>query len=102
LPFVFRHVAAMPDVHFGMGAIVGSVIATKGAIVFAAVGVDIGCGMEAVRTGLRATDLPDSGGDPFDRAGGAARPLNDGGPGDRGFGAIRRAACRRPGGAGRG
>ena len=60
LPFVFHHVAAMPDVHLGMGATVGSVIATRGAIVPAAVGVDIGCGMEAVSTGLRATDLPDS------------------------------------------
>ena len=60
LPFVFRHVAAMPDVHLGMGATVGSVIATRGAIVPAAVGVDIGCGMEAVRTTLRAVDLPDS------------------------------------------
>ena len=60
LPFVFRHVAAMPDVHLGMGATVGSVIATRGAIVPAAVGVDIGCGMEAVSTSLVATDLPDS------------------------------------------
>ena len=60
LPFVFRHVAAMPDVHLGMGATVGSVIATRGAIVPAAVGVDIGCGMEAVSTSLAATDLPDS------------------------------------------
>jgi tRNA-splicing ligase RtcB len=60
LPFVFRHVAAMPDVHLGIGATVGSVIATRGAIVPAAVGVDIGCGMEAVRTGLTASDLPDS------------------------------------------
>ena len=60
LPFVFRHVAAMPDVHLGMGATVGSVLATRGAIVPAAVGVDIGCGMEAVRTTLRAADLPDS------------------------------------------
>jgi tRNA-splicing ligase RtcB len=48
LPFVFKHVAAMPDVHFGKGATVGSVIATKGAICPAAVGVDIGCGMIAV------------------------------------------------------
>ena len=47
LPFVFKHVAVMPDVHWGMGATVGSVIATKGAIVPAAVGVDIGCGMVA-------------------------------------------------------
>ena len=60
LPFVFRHVAAMPDVHYGIGATVGSVIATKGAIVPAAVGVDIGCGMMAVQTTLSAADLPDS------------------------------------------
>jgi len=60
LPFVFRHVAAMPDVHLGIGATVGSVIAMRGAIVPAAVGVDIGCGMEAVRTALTANDLPDS------------------------------------------
>lgn len=59
LPFVFRHVAAMPDVHWGMGATVGSVIATQGAIIPAAVGVDIGCGMMAVRTTLTASDLPD-------------------------------------------
>jgi tRNA-splicing ligase RtcB (3'-phosphate/5'-hydroxy nucleic acid ligase) len=60
LPFVYKHVAAMPDVHLGMGATVGSVIATKGAIVPAAVGVDIGCGMMAVRTSLGARDLPDN------------------------------------------
>lgn len=60
LPFVHKHVAVMPDVHFGMGATVGSVIATKGAIIPAAVGVDIGCGMMAVRTTLNASDLPDS------------------------------------------
>src|SRR5437660_6910645 len=48
LPFVFKHVAAMPDVHLGKGATIGSVIATKGAIIPAAVGVDIGCGMCAV------------------------------------------------------
>jgi len=52
LPFVFKHVAAMPDVHLGYGATVGSVVATKGAICPAAVGVDIGCGMAAVRTDL--------------------------------------------------
>ena len=52
LPFVFHHVAAMPDVHAGMGATIGSVIATKGAVIPAAVGVDIGCGMLAVRTNL--------------------------------------------------
>lgn len=61
LPFVDPHgVAAMPDVHWGMGATVGSVIATQGAIIPAAVGVDIGCGMVAVRTSLKAEDLPDS------------------------------------------
>src|ERR1700761_1638139 len=60
MPFVFRHVAAMPDVHLGIGATVGSVVATKGAIIPAAVGVDIGCGMMAVQTTLKASDLPDS------------------------------------------
>jgi tRNA-splicing ligase RtcB len=57
LPFVHHHVAAMPDVHLGIGATVGSVIATRQAIVPAAVGVDIGCGMCAARTTLRAEDL---------------------------------------------
>jgi tRNA-splicing ligase RtcB (3'-phosphate/5'-hydroxy nucleic acid ligase) len=52
LPFVFKHVAAMPDVHLGYGATVGSVVATKGAVCPAAVGVDIGCGMMAVKTDL--------------------------------------------------
>ncbi len=60
LPFIHKHVAAMPDVHLGKGATVGSVIATKGAIIPAAVGVDIGCGMNAVRLSLTADDLPDS------------------------------------------
>ncbi len=59
LPWVFHHVAAMPDVHFGKGATVGSVVAMKGAVAPAAVGVDIGCGMAAVRTSLSARDLPD-------------------------------------------
>jgi tRNA-splicing ligase RtcB len=54
---VFKHVAAMPDTHWGMGATVGSVIATKGAICPAAVGVDIGCGMAAVKTSLPASAL---------------------------------------------
>jgi len=58
LPFVYRWVAVMPDVHAGMGATVGSVIATDGAVVPAAVGVDIGCGMMAQRTTLHAADLP--------------------------------------------
>tara|TARA_R110002049_G_C9092905_1_gene556434 strand:- start:93 stop:1316 length:1224 start_codon:yes stop_codon:yes gene_type:complete len=60
LPFIHKHVAAMPDVHWGMGATIGSVIATKGAIVPAAVGVDIGCGMMAYQTTLKAHDLPDN------------------------------------------
>jgi tRNA-splicing ligase RtcB len=60
LPFIHSHVAVMPDVHWGMGATVGSVIPTIGAIVPAAVGVDIGCGMMAVRTSIRAEHLPDS------------------------------------------
>jgi tRNA-splicing ligase RtcB (3'-phosphate/5'-hydroxy nucleic acid ligase) len=60
LPWVFHHVAAMPDVHFGKGATVGSVIAMRGAVSPAAVGVDIGCGMGAIRTSLRPDDLPDS------------------------------------------
>lgn len=60
LPFVYKWVAAMPDVHWGIGATIGSVIATKGAIVPAAVGVDIGCGMCAVQTSLTANDLPDN------------------------------------------
>jgi tRNA-splicing ligase RtcB len=60
LPWVFHHVAAMPDVHFGKGATVGSVVAMKGAVAPAAVGVDIGCGMGAIRTSLRPRDLPDS------------------------------------------
>ena len=60
LPFIHSHVAVMPDVHLGRGATVGSVIATKGAIVPAAVGVDIGCGMMAVATTLTASQLPDS------------------------------------------
>ncbi len=60
MPFIYSHIAAMPDVHWGMGATVGSVIATKGAIIPAAVGVDIGCGMAAQRTTLTAADLPDN------------------------------------------
>lgn len=60
LPIVHHHIAAMPDVHAGVGATVGSVIPTKNAIIPAAVGVDIGCGMNAVRTSLNAKDLPDS------------------------------------------
>jgi tRNA-splicing ligase RtcB len=86
LPFVHKHVAIMPDVHWGMGATVGSVIPTKGAIVPAAVGVDIGCGMAAQRTTLTAADLPDN---LFGVRTEIERRVphgrtNNGGPGDRG------------------
>ena len=60
LPFIYKWVAAMPDVHWGIGATVGSVIPTRGAIIPAAVGVDIGCGMMAVKTSLHAHQLPDN------------------------------------------
>ena len=60
MPFIFKHMAVMPDVHVGIGATVGSVIPTKGAVIPAAVGVDIGCGMMAARTSLVASDLPDN------------------------------------------
>lgn len=60
MPFVYKWVAAMPDVHWGIGATVGSVIPTRGAIIPAAVGVDIGCGMMAVKTSLNASHLPDN------------------------------------------
>ena len=60
MSIVGPHVAVMPDVHFGIGATVGSVIPTRGAIIPAAVGVDLGCGMQAVQTTLMASDLPDS------------------------------------------
>jgi tRNA-splicing ligase RtcB len=85
LPFVKR-VAVMPDVHWGRGATVGSVIATKGAIIPAAVGVDLGCGMLAARTTLTAEDLPDTLADlraRIERAVPHGR-TNNGGPGDRG------------------
>ncbi len=60
LPFLYKHVAVMPDVHWGMGATVGSVIATRGAVIPAAVGVDIGCGMMAVKTRLHAGTIRDA------------------------------------------
>ncbi|GJL34595.1 RNA-splicing ligase RtcB [Enterobacter hormaechei] len=60
MPFIFQHLAVMPDVHLGKGSTIGSVIPTKGAIIPAAVGVDIGCGMIAVRTSLAESDLPDN------------------------------------------
>lgn len=86
MPFVHSHIAAMADCHWGMGATVGSVIATVGAVIPAAVGVDIGCGMIAVRTTLTSGDLPDNLG-PLRSALEAAIPhgrTNNGGPGDRG------------------
>jgi tRNA-splicing ligase RtcB len=60
MPFVFHHIAVMPDVHVGKGSTIGSVIPTLNAIIPAAVGVDIGCGMIAAKTTLTATDLPDN------------------------------------------
>ncbi|KYC22403.1 RtcB family protein [Pseudomonas sp. ABFPK] len=60
MPFIFKHLAVMPDVHLGKGSTIGSVIPTVGAIIPAAVGVDIGCGMIAARTSLYARDLPDN------------------------------------------
>jgi tRNA-splicing ligase RtcB len=60
LPFIYSHIAVMPDVHMGKGATVGSVIPTQRAIIPAAVGVDIGCGMNALRLSIKAHDLPDN------------------------------------------
>ena len=57
LPFIWKHIAVMPDCHYGMGATIGSVIPTDGTVVPAAVGVDLHCGMIAVRTSLRRTKL---------------------------------------------
>src|SRR5580698_10634383 len=59
LPFIFRHAALMPDGHLGIGGAVGAVVPTVGAIVPAVTGVDLGCGMAAVRTTLTASNLPD-------------------------------------------
>jgi len=86
MPFIHKWVAVMPDVHAGLGATVGSVIPTKGAIIPAAVGVDIGCGMMAVRTNLTAGQLPDHLGG-VRTAIEAAVPhgrTDNGGPNDRG------------------
>src|SRR3954466_5690146 len=60
MPFIYKHIAVMPDVHLGKGSTIGSVIPTLGAIIPAAVGVDIGCGMMAAKTTLFASDLPDN------------------------------------------
>ena len=59
LPFIYKHVALMPDCHFGLGASVGSCVPTRGAIIPSCVGVDVGCGMKAVRTSLKRSDLPE-------------------------------------------
>ncbi|MBF0417047.1 MAG: RtcB family protein [Magnetococcales bacterium] len=86
LPFVFHHVAAMPDVHAGMGATIGSVIPTVGALIPAAVGVDIGCGMCAVPLDLTSADLDDNG-ESLRQSIEKAIPhgrTDDGGPHDRG------------------
>ena len=87
MPFIFKHVAMMPDVHLGIGATVGSVIPTKGAIIPAAVGVDIGCGMMAVQHHVWSQDLPDNLHAVRDRRSSAraawAAPIN-GGANDRG------------------
>jgi tRNA-splicing ligase RtcB len=86
LPFIHKHVAAMPDAHWGMGSTVGSVIPTIKAIIPAAVGVDIGCGMMAHRLNIRASELPDSLGT-VRSAIEAAVPhgrTGNGGPNDRG------------------
>jgi tRNA-splicing ligase RtcB len=60
MPFIYKHLAVMPDVHLGKGSTIGSVVPTLGAVIPAAVGVDIGCGMMAAKTTLTASDLPDS------------------------------------------
>jgi tRNA-splicing ligase RtcB len=86
LPFIHKHIAVMPDVHWGMGSTVGSVIPTIRAIVPAAVGVDIGCGMVAHKLNIRPEQLPDSLGD-VRRALEKAIPhgrTDNGGPNDRG------------------
>lgn len=86
LPFIHKHIAAMPDVHLGKGATVGSVIATRGAICPASVGVDLGCGMMAAKLNIAANDLPDSLGamrSEFERRIPHGRTDN-GGPRDRG------------------
>ena len=79
MPFVHKHMAVMPDVHVGIGATVGSVVATKGAIIPAAVGVDLGCGMMAVKTTLKAERSAGLavGAAPGHRAGRAARLVSD-------------------------
>lgn len=86
MPFIFKHVAVMPDAHWGMGATIGSVIATTGAVIPAAVGIDLGCGMKATKTSLMAADLPENLKE-LRHAIESAVPhgrTHQGGPGDRG------------------
>jgi tRNA-splicing ligase RtcB len=86
MPFMFKHIAAMPDVHWGMGSTVGSVMATQRAIIPAAVGVDIGCGMIACKLPIKASDLPDNLGKlrSYIESAVPHGRTNDGGSGDRG------------------
>jgi len=87
LPFIHHHIALMPDVHHGKGSTIGSVIPTRGAIIPAAVGVDLGCGMMACQLSLNANDLPAYALPNLRHAIEAAVPhgrTNNGGPGDRG------------------
>ncbi|TXI95152.1 MAG: RtcB family protein, partial [Burkholderiaceae bacterium] len=88
MPFIFKHLAVMPDVHLGKGSTIGSVIPTHKAIIPAAVGVDIGCGMIACKTTLNAKDLPDNVGPSraaIEKAGAHGRTPNRGGR-DKGAG----------------
>lgn len=86
LPVVWPHIAVMPDCHWGMGSTVGSVIPTVEAIIPAAVGVDLGCGMVAARTSLTSHDLGDNARKLFEEISAAvpAGRTHDGGPNDRG------------------
>src|ERR1019366_8051570 len=87
MPFVFRHVAAMPDTHIGVGATIGTVLPTKGACIPSAVGVDLGCGMIAQRFTFTRAELEAVGLAKVRAAIEAAVPCgrtNNGGPGDRG------------------
>jgi tRNA-splicing ligase RtcB len=100
MPFVQPHLALMPDAHLGKGATVGSVIPTDGAIMPAAVGVDIGCGMQAVRTGFTLSDLRVRGFQELHASIARRVPLSAGALQPEGRG-DRRAAGRAPDRAGR-
>lgn len=90
LPFIHKWVAVMPDVHLGKGATIGSVVPTVGAVIPAAVGVDIGCGMMAVKTSLKAAQLPDN-------LGGVRAAIEQAVPHGRSMGRGRRAVKRDKG-----